>query len=342
MLFAKWLAVIVTLIAQIAVGAAHATQFPRTVTVAVGTSTGGGYDAYARLVVRHLSRFLPGNPTVTIKYMPGASGMLMTNWLYNIAPKDGSVIGISGNQNAYAPLLGISQAKFDPRQFNWLGSLGSMTDVVAVSSATPYKDVNSLFKDQIKLSTTAGGDGAIVPNLLNQLIGTNFKVVIGYPDSSAAFLAVQRGEVDGTVDMAFESLEATHSDMLRDNKLRILMQVALHKNPRLKDVPFALDYTKSTKDREVLELLLAKLEYGRPFMAPPGIDADVVRTLQTAFYRMSTDPQFLVEAEQQKLYISYRVGDKIHSLIESFYQMPATVVARARTVLKQAGQAGIE
>jgi len=319
-----------------------AADFPKAVTVYIGTNTGGGYDAYGRLVARNLSRFLPGRPAVSVSNMPGASGLALTNWMFAIAPRDGSAIGLASNHNAYAPLLGMKQARFNPREFNWIGSMGRMTDVVAVWHATPHQSVDAMFKSQITLSTTSGGDGAIIPNLLNELIGTRFKVVTGYPDSANAFLAVQRGEVDGTVDMALESLEATQGDLLKAGKLRILMQVALHPSPRLKDVPFVMDFVKEDDNREILKLLLAKLEYGRPFMAPPGVPADIVEQHRSAFKVMSADPQFLAEASRERIDIAFGAGADIQSLVDQFYATPAAIVAASREALKRAGQAGMD
>lgn len=329
-------------LASLAAPRSHAADFPKAVTVYIGTNTGGGYDAYGRLVARNLSRFLPGQPTVAVSNMPGAAGLALTNWMYNVAPRDGAVIGLASNHNAYAPLLGMKQARFDPRAFGWIGSMGRMTDVVAVWHATPHKDVDAMFRSQITLSSTSSGDGAIVPNLLNELIGTRFKVVTGYPDSANAFHAVERGEVDGTVDMALESLEAMHGDLLNAGKLRILMQVALNPSPRLAGVPFVMDYVKSDENREILKLLLAKLEYGRPFMAPPGVPEDIVERYRAAFQAMSVDPRFLEEARRERIDIGFGGGAGLQAMVRQFYQTPTAIVSASRDALKRAGQAGLD
>jgi tripartite-type tricarboxylate transporter receptor subunit TctC len=306
----------------------------------IGSDVGGGYDTYGRLLARHLGRFLPGNPNVVPSNMPGASGLRATNWLYNIAPKDGTVLVMPQNGTVFEQLLGNGAAQFDALKFNWIGSLNRVVDVVAVWHTTPYTKAEDIFEKQIIVSGSSGADGTIIPNLLNELAGTKFKVVAGYTGGSQTMLAVESGEVEGTLNNAWDSIKATKEDLLRDGKLRILMQIALRKYPALGDTPFIMDYVKSEENRQVLELLLAKLEYGRPFMLPPGVPEDVVRQMRTAFSKMSADPQFLAEAEKMRVEIDPTDGAEIQDFIAKMFKAPAPIVAKARDALSRAGAVG--
>ena len=322
------------------IGSAGA-QSAKPVTVVIGSDAGGGYDAYGRLLARHLGRFLPGAPTVTPSNMPGAAGLRMTNWLYNLAPKDGTVIGIPQNGTAYEPLWGNKQAQFDAGKLNWVGSLNKVVNVIAVWHDRPIRDVKDMFEKEVILSGETGSDGTVTARLLNEIIGTKFKVVLGYTGTSQVMLAVIQGEVDGTANVSWDAMKATSADLLDRRQLRILMQIAPEKISELGETPFVMDYVRSDEDRTVLNLLLAKLQYGRPFVAPPGTSPEALRDLRQAFVAMSKDKAFLEEAARQRLEINPTSGEEMQTFISGIYDTPRMVVDKGAALLRKAGAIGV-
>jgi len=178
--------------------------------------------------------------------------------------------------------------------------------------------------------------------LLNQYLGTRFKLVLGYPGTSEILLAVAQGEADGTANVSWDSLKSAYPDLLRDKKLRIMMQIALHKAPDLPDTPFALDYVKSAQDRAVFSLILAKLQYGRPFAAPPGVPQATVSGFREAFMKMSKDKEFLADAAKERLEINPTSGADMQQFVVTAYQTPSAIVEKARQALIDAGDIGLQ
>ena len=247
------------------------------ISIIVGTPVGGGYDAYARLAARHLGSFLPGNPSVIVQNMPGAGGLIAANWLSNVAPTDGTAIGILASEAMFEPLLGNSHAQFDLRKVKWLASLNDYTAVAVVWHDTPFMQAKDLIgREVIVGGASTASDLSVWPNLLNVLIGTKFRVVSGYDGSAGVALAMERGEVQGFVGDDWDSVRSNHSAWLRDQKIRILMQMRATRHPDLPDVPTALEFA-SEDTRDVLALFIARQSFGRPFIAPPetpGTDPD--------------------------------------------------------------------
>ena len=316
--------------------------FTKPITIVIASDTGGGYDSYGRLVARHLGDFLPGKPSVTPSNMPGGGGLVATNYLYNSAPKDGTYVGIPQNNNAFDPLFGNRQARFDPQKFNWIGSLNKVVNIVAFWHAAPVNSVDDLFQKQTILAGEVGTDGTITAQLLNRFIGTKFRLVLGYPGSAQILVALRQGEAEGTSNISLDALESSAPDMLRDKQLHLLMQVAPEKAPDLPNVPMATDYLKNDSDRAVFKLILAKLEFGRPFVAPPGLPPAMLAELRDAFIKMSKDKDFLADAATLRLPIDATAGDAMQKFVADTYQAPADVVKRARDALIAAGAVGLQ
>jgi tripartite-type tricarboxylate transporter receptor subunit TctC len=321
---------------------AEVVEFRKPMTIVIASTAGGGYDFYGRLVARHLGRFLPGNPSITPSNMPGGGGVVATNWLYNIAPRDGTYIGVPQNNSAFEPLFGNGQAHYDARRFNWIGSLNRVYNIVAFWHGAPVQSVDDLFKKETILAGEVGTDGTITAQLLNHFIGTKFRLVLGYPGTSQILLALTQGEAEGTSNISWDALKSSAPDMIRDKKLRLLIQVALEKAPDLQDVPFVMDYVKNDADRAVFKLIFAKLEFGRPFVAPPDLPPDMVRELREAFMKMSVDKDFLAEAATARLDIDASNGDDMQKFIAGTYESPPDVVKRAKEALIQAGAIGLK
>ncbi len=264
-----------------------ASQTPPTqVSLIIATGAGGGYDLYGRLVAQHLGRFLPGQPAVVPRNMPGGGSIVAGNWLYNSAPRDGSAIAILQNGTAFAPLFGVTQAQFQGDKFTWIASLNRLVNIGLVWHETPFRSVSDIFEKEIVLGSS-GGNTSALPNILNSLLGTKFKVVAGYKSTNDVTLAIERREVDGLLGTSWDSFKATKADWVRDNKARVLLQVSFDSHAELPGVPNLSGLVKRKEDRELLEVVLARQIYGRPFAAPPGIPAASTKTLRTLSPRWS-------------------------------------------------------
>jgi tripartite-type tricarboxylate transporter receptor subunit TctC len=300
----------------------------------IGYSAGGGYDVYARALARHMGRFIPGNPTIVPKNMPGAGSLVLANWLYNVAPKDGTAFGMIGRGTGFDPLLGSTKAQFDATKFSWLGS---MNDEVSVCVAWHTTGINTL--EQVKQrEVTVGGSGPAAdtdqfPKVLNATIGTKFKIVTGYPGGNDVDLAMERGEVMGRCGWSWSSVIATHQSWLDDKKINVLVQLSLKKHPDLPNVPLVMDFAKTDQQAQIFKLVFARQPMGRPFLAPPAVPADRVAALRKAFMETLRDREFLAESEKMKLEINPVSGDEVQKIVQDVYRTPKPVAAAVAEML---------
>ena len=298
-------------------------------TMVVGSGAGGGYDEIARFVARNLSRFLPGHPTFAIENMPTAGGVQATNFLYNSAPKDGSVILADTNAALALPIYDSPVARYDPRKFEWIGSTGKQQAICLTWKTSGIKTLEDATKREVTVSATAvSGGPAVYPNILNALFGTKFKVIPGY-STGDMHLAVERGEVDGLCGLAWQSYLAAGDKWFTDGKVNILVQMGLQKNPDLPDVPLAVDMLTNADDKAVLDLIVLPQEFGRPFIAPPGTPPERVAIYRQAFQSMLKDPQFLAEAKKQRIVIEPLDDKEIEALLTRAYAAPKAIHDRA-------------
>jgi tripartite-type tricarboxylate transporter receptor subunit TctC len=300
----------------------------RTIDLTIGYSAGGGYDVYARLLARHIGRFIPGNPAIVPKNMPGAGSLLLANWLYNVAPKDGTAFGTIGRGTGFDPLLGSTKAQFDAAKFNWIGS---MNDEVSVCVAWHTSGISTL--EQVKhKELTVGGTGPAAdtdqfPKVLNATLGTKFKLVAGYPGGNDVDLAMERGEVMGRCGWSWSSVIATHQHWIDEKKINVLVQLSLSKHRDLPGVPLIMDFAKTSEEQQTFKLVFARQPMGRPFLAPPGIPPDRVAILRKAFMDTLKDREFLAEAEKMKLEINPVSGTAVQQIVQEVYQTPKSVAA---------------
>jgi tripartite-type tricarboxylate transporter receptor subunit TctC len=305
----------------------------RVLTLVISSSGGGGYDTLGRLVAKHLPDHLPVSSGLVVQNMPGAGGIVATNYLFNLAPKDGTTIGLVQNNTPFEPLMGTKQAKYDPSKFNWLGSPSSETGILAVWHTVP---VDTIAKAE-QTTITVGSSGAqstpsFYARLLNATLGTKLKIVVGYPGQAEAFLAMQRGEVDGYPSIFYSSLMATHPDWVKDGLLKLLVQFGDRKQPALPNIPFAPDLVKTPEDKLLLQAGFAGVSVGRPFLAPPGVPDERVSELRTALAATFADPKFLAEADKMNLGINEaRSGEELARVIAETYQTPKSTVEKLRT-----------
>ncbi len=306
----------------------------RTITLIAGFNVGGGADAYARIIARHLGAHIPGGPAVVVKNMQGAGSVLAANHIFNVSPKDGSEIGLFAGNIVVDPVIGGVPSKYDARKFNWIGAPASETSVCVASPASAFKTIDDALRTEM-VTGTAGTSTYDFPVVLNNVLGTRLKLVKGYAGSAALRLAMERGEIDGFCGVGLSSMRAAG---LADGKANILLQIALKRNPRLRDVPFVMDYAKRAEDRQILRLVFGWMDLERPLAAPPGTPAERVKALRAGFDAAMKDPAVLADADAAALAIDPMDGGAIASFVDEIYQTPPAVAARAAQLLGRAAQ----
>ena len=303
----------------------------RTVTLMISAGAGGGYDLYARTVGRHIGRHIPGNPSIVAQNRPGAGGLVLANYMYNIVPKDGSVFGAVHRNMATDPLIGEkgNKIKYDAAKFNWLGSANSEVSICASRSDSPVKTFQDAIDRQIILGAESNTDIEQFPIVMNNLIGTKFKVITGYPSGTAVNLAMERGEVQGRCGWSWSSFKSQKMDWVKKGFAHVFVQIALKKHADLPDVPLVMDYVKDPDSVRALKLIFSRQEFGRPFFAPPGLPKERAAALRAAFWMTMQDPLFIKDIEKQKLELDPMKGEDLQALIEDLYTSPPKVVRAA-------------
>lgn len=308
----------------------------RNLELMVGFSPGGGYDVYARLIGRHLGKHIPGNPTVIVKNMEGAGSTRLANWLYAVAPKDGSVIGSFARGVPLDPLFGNPGPQFkDAAAFSYIGSAN---DEVSVCGSNKTAGI-AAFSDLSSRELVVGGFGAGTESeqhvkLLNAVLNTKIKLVKGYPGGNDVNLAMDRGEVQGRCGWSWTGVRAQYMDRVKDGSLVILVQNSLAKHPDLPDVPLIMDLAQTDDQKKMLQLVLGPQKMGRPLMGPPGIPSDRLEALRRAFDATMKDADFLKEAERSKLEISAITGAEMEKIIVDAYRTPPDLVRRTAEAIK--------
>jgi tripartite-type tricarboxylate transporter receptor subunit TctC len=302
----------------------------KTVDVYIGTSVGGGYDAYARMLSRHIGKYIPGNPNVVPKNMEGGGGMRLANFLYNAAPKDGATFGIFNRGIGFDQLLGSKSAQFDATKFTWIGSTNNEISVCVAwhtTGVTKWQDV--LAQELVVGASGPAADTFQFPKIANGVLGTKFKIISGYPGGNDIDLAMERGEVQGRCGWSWTAVKATHQPWLDQRKINILFQMALSKHADLPNVPLIVDLAKTDEDRAIFKMIFARQVMAWPFAAPPGVPKDRADALRNAFMETMKDKDFLAEAAKGNLDISPVTGNDIQKLVVDIYSTPAPVVQKA-------------
>jgi tripartite-type tricarboxylate transporter receptor subunit TctC len=326
------------LLAIVCAGKAGAQAGPslagRTVQMIIGFGPGGGYDLWGRVVARHIGRHLPGNPVVVPQNMPGAGSFVAANNIYNLAPKDGTAIGIIARDAALGPITGASGARFDPTRITWLGTPTTETNVCIANSTAKVHTLNDLYERELIVGDTGVGTGThSYPKALAALLGMKFKIIAGFPSSSDVFLAMERGEVDGICE-SLDSVSGKRPDWIATKKIVILFQGGATPNPTLKAVPFVTDLARSAEDRQAIEFLYAGQGIGRPFVAPPDMAADRVKMVRDAFSDTMKDPEFFEDARRNMLDVEPEDGEHLAALIRRVYATPKPIVERIGDLIK--------
>jgi tripartite-type tricarboxylate transporter receptor subunit TctC len=306
----------------------------KNVQMLIGFGPGGGYDLWGRVVARHIGKHLPGNPSVVPQNMPGAGSFVAANNIYNLAAKDGSVLGIIARDAALGPITGATGARFDPTRITWVGTPTTETNVCIAISTAKVKTLNDLYDQQLIVGDTGVGTGThSYPKALSALLGMKFKIIAGFPSSSDVFLAMERGEVDGICE-SLDSVSGKRPAWIPDKKVTLLFQGGAMPNPSLKGIPFVADLARTPEDRQAIEFLYAGQGIGRPFVAPPDMPADRVKMLRDAFNATMQDPEFLEDAKRNMLDVEPEDGAHLAALIKKVYATPTPIVDKIGELIK--------
>ncbi len=302
----------------------------KTINVVIGYGVGGGYDLYGRLLARHLGKHIPGRPSLVAQNMIGAGSLRAAQYIYSVAPKDGTAIGTFGRTIATTPLLTPAGAQFDGTKFTWLGSITNEVTTCATWHTSPVKT----WKDLLEKEVTMGGEGPgadpdVYALLYRNVFGAKIKLVTGYHGTNDTMLAVERGEVDGLCGLSWSTLKSRHLQSMTEKKLNILIQAALMKQPELADVPLVTEVTKTREQLQIVKLFLTSQEMARPFAAPPDIPADRKAALIAAFDRTMKDPEFLAEARKLNMDVNPLSAQTMDELIAELYATPKSVLEKA-------------
>ncbi len=298
------------------------------ITLIVGNPAGGAYDTYSRLLARHMGKHIPGNPAFVVQNMTGAGTLVATNYLFNVAAKDGSVIGNFHERMGLEPRVQPKGTQYDGRKFTWLGSMAKQTSVCVTWHDTGVKTVEDMQKREVIASGSAvAGSSAVFPRVMNSILGTRIRLIMGYSGTDAD-IAIERGEVESRCGYGWASLKATKPDWIRDNKINIVVQFSLKRHPDLPNIPTLMDYVTKDEDKLALEIMFATQEMGRPFAAPPGIPEDRKRALRAAFDAAVKDTDLLTEAERGRIEIDPISGAEIDALLARLYEAPDHIFQR--------------
>jgi len=312
----------------------------RQIIMILSADAGGGYASYANAFAPYLSQHIPGRPRIVVQYMPGAGGLRAMNYLYTAAPEDGSVIALVHSSVPYAPLYGIKAANFDPRKMNWLGSIDATSGICVAWHTSKIKTWQDLFDKQYLVgSSGAGSQMETLPMMLNKLFGTKIKVISGYKGGNEVYLAMERGEVDGRCGSLVSSINSTRPDWFPQKKVSVPVQIALERDPQFADVPALAELAKDARTKQILQLILSPMAMDRPILTPPGVPADRVAILKTAFHAAMLDPAFLADAKKQRIEVKEVTGEKVAKILSDAFAMPPDVVKAANEAMNLAGGA---
>lgn len=310
----------------------------RQIDLIIYTANNSAYDLYGRLLIAHMGRFIPGNPTFVPKNMVGAGGLTASRYLYTVAPKDGSVIGTVGRGLAFDPILGRNELGLDFLKFNWIGSM-NRESTVALAWNEPRVKVKT-FEDLQKMEllvpgTGAGADSELIPVALNFLAGTKFKIVKGYKNTGSAAMAVEGGELEGIAYWSWSALRSSHMHWITDNKIHMLFHTGDRVHPEIPKVRLIRDLVTEPTKKAALDFILAREILGRPFLAPPDVPADRVKALRDAFDATLKDKEFLIDSERRRVEINLVTGAEIDQLLKTSAAAPKSVIDAVKEALGQ-------
>ena len=303
----------------------------------VGASSGGGYGTYARMVAAYLGKYLPGNPRIITQFMQGAASIRAANYIYNVAPQDGSVLGAVQRAIPFLPLYGKRGPQYDPLKFNYIGSINNEVSICVSWHTTGIKTIQDAMKKELIIGGAGANDTENFPAVLNTILGTKFKIITGYTGVGIN-LAMERGEVFGRCGWSWTSFKNQKGQWLRDKKVNILIQLSLRKLPEIGDVPLVTELATSKEDRQVFELVFAPQVMGRPYLMGPGVPKARVKAMRAAFARTTQDPDLVKKLGKAQMDVALVSGGEIQRIVAQAYKTPKEIVDRARDSMVYKGK----
>jgi len=306
----------------------------KTITISIGSDVGGAFDLYARTLSQFLGRHIPGRPNFIHENRLGAGGRVAANWLYNVAPRDGTVIGQVGPWIAMEPMWKIGGVQFDATKFQWLGSANREVSSCAFWTRTAFSNFDSIkARDAIVGAPGTGTAMSTDVLALNALAGTKMKLVQGYKGSREVIMAGETGELEGACGLWASAIKTVFADFIKSGSLKVVVQMGLQSHPEFGDAPNLVDAMTNPDDRLAMELVFGQLEMARPFLLPPGVPEARVMILRKAFTNTFSDPEFLAAAAARKLEVRPLGGEEIQALVHRLYAMPPLVIGRVKSIL---------
>jgi tripartite-type tricarboxylate transporter receptor subunit TctC len=302
-------------------------------TIVTGYTPGGGFDLYTRMLAGTIGKYIPGNPSIVIQNMPGAGSLKATNYMYSVAPKDGSTFALA-RAPVMETLTGTNSSTFEATKFTWLGNGTNELSICALLGNPRVKTMADAMKYPFTVAGSGpGSDEDMFTKILAKLFGLKVQLVSGYPAGAEMLLAVERGEVDGRCGWSYSSLKAAKPEWVTEKKLKILTALSLERSPELPDTPSIMEFVTTERQRQILRLVISIQNLGRPFFAPPGIPADRAAALRTAFERTMKDPTFIAEMTARKLEVNPTGWREVDALLKEFEATPKDVIDEARAII---------
>ncbi len=308
----------------------------KNIDLVIGYSPGGGYDLYARMVGQHIGKHIPGNPTIIPRNMPGAGSRTAVAWIANVAPKDGLAIATADQSLSVAQAMGdkaLTDMKIDTSKLIYIGNPSADNNTTSMWNTSKVKTIEDAMKFEAPMGATGGSTSSQYPRAMNALLGTKFKIILGYPGGNDINLAMERGEVEGRGSNAWASWKSTRPEWIKDKKISILVQIGLTKAPDLPDVPLMMDLAKNADDKAVLKLLSASTTIGRPLFTSPGVPEERVKALRKAFDDTMKDPEFLTDAKTRGFDINPVSGEEMQKIVVDIVATPRAVADRLQSII---------
>ena len=300
----------------------------------IGYAPGGGYDTYARLVARFMGRHIPGSPTIVPQNMPGGGTRVAAGYVFNVAPKDGTALGMADQSLPLQQAVGDKSISFDVNAFNYIGNPAADINTVALWHTTGIRNLEDAKRTAVTIGATGPNTSSQIPLSINEILGTKFQIVNGYPGGNEINLAMERGEVGGRASAPLSSWKSTRPDWLRNRLINVIVQIGLAKSPELPDVPLLTDLAQNADDRAALQMISAPAAVGRPIFAPPGVPDDRVAALRDAFDATMKDAEFLAAAKQGDLDIAPVSGKDLQGIVAQIVNTPGSAAARLAKIFQ--------
>jgi tripartite-type tricarboxylate transporter receptor subunit TctC len=308
----------------------------KTISIVIGSAAGGSYDAYARLVARHINRYIAGNPTIVPRNMPGAAGVQASHFIYDTAPKDGTALGAPLNTVPMTQLLEPEKATYNSAEFNWIGAVASPANVLATWYTSGVKTLDDAkSKETLIGATTPGTTMEMYPLMADNLFGAKFKVITGYIGGAEINVAMERGEVQGRGANTYVAYRFQNADWIRDKKLNFIFQMTLERDPSLADTPTLLEYAKTDEQKKIISLMATTETVGRSIMAPPKVPADRVALLRKALTDVTKDKQFMADANKAQLDINPIAGEKLQAMVADLVATSPEIVEKYKLAVSR-------